>query len=109
MPDPRTRNAESALDSGCSSSLSYRFPIAIADTQYQTPDLWVAAIAIAECDSDRNSLPIVLHHFPIAKSDVLNMDAITFLSQDPVWTGSEPLNLLSLLERWVAGWTRSAL
>ena len=75
--------------SGFEISIStYRFPIAIADTQYQTPDLWVAAIAKAECCCDRNSLPIVLHHFPIAKSDVLNMEAITFLSQDPVWTGS---------------------
>ena len=70
-------------------SLSYRFPIAIAASQYQTPDHWEAAIAIAECYRDENPLPIVSHHFPIAKSVVLNMEAITFLSRDPVWTGSE--------------------
>ena len=52
-------------------------------------DPWVAAIVIAECYRDRNPPPIVSHHFPIAKPDVLNMEAITFLSQDPVWTGSQ--------------------
>ena len=29
-------------------SLSYRFPIAIAASEYQTPDPWEAAIAIAD-------------------------------------------------------------
>ena len=58
-------------------SLSDRFP----GTQYQTPDQWEAAIAIAECYCDRIPLPIVSHHFPIAMSDVLNMEAIAFLSR----------------------------
>ena len=34
---------------------------------------------------------MVSHHFPIAKSDVLNMEAIAFLSRYPVWTGSYPI------------------
>ena len=68
--------------------LSYCCSIAIPDTQYQIPDPWVAAVAIAECYRDRNSRPIVSHHFPIAKSDELNMEAIALLSRWPVWSGS---------------------
>ena len=57
-----------------------------ASEEKHTPDPGEAAIAIAPFYRDSDPLPIVFYHCHITKSDVLNMEAVAFLSRYPVQT-----------------------